>query len=242
MSLYEDARYSVRDDLEQVHRDELNSLAGPGTWWTGAQRAALVEEARSARCDAGLQEADGGSRAEKQDADADLPDAARAVARQVAASPKDIDRAFFDTAVADGISDAEYVEIVGVAARAVTLDLFARGLGVPPRELPGSSGGAPSGRRPASAIVEGSWPATIPNGRRGGQDGEDLYHGEQMANIMRALSLVPPEAQSIIDLGKVQYLPLDKFLDFDFTHDPAISRAQVELVAGRVSAINECFY
>jgi len=31
-------------------------------------------------------------------------------------------------------------------------------------------------------------------------------------------------------------------MDFDFSHDPAIARTQVELVAARVSALNACFY
>jgi len=54
--------------------------------------------------------------------------------------------------------------------------------------------------------------------------------------------LVPEEAKGLIALGKAQYLKITDFMDLDFSYDPDMTRAQIELLAARVSAINECFY
>ena len=59
--------------------------------------------------------------------------------------------------------------------------------------------------------------------------------------MLRALSLVPDEVRSWIKVANVQYVMGD-LLNFAADTGRAIDRAQMELVAGRVSAINECFY
>jgi hypothetical protein len=56
-----------------------------------------------------------------------------------------------------------------------------------------------------------------------------------------ALTLVPDEARSFFDLVAHQYLPGPAMRDF--THEyRAVSHAQIELIAGRVSALNQCTY
>ncbi|MFP6682987.1 MAG: alkylhydroperoxidase-related (seleno)protein, partial [Gammaproteobacteria bacterium] len=56
MSLYRDFEHPIRDGIVAAHTKTLESFAAPGTWWNAAQRRAIVEEARDARCQAGLQE------------------------------------------------------------------------------------------------------------------------------------------------------------------------------------------
>ena len=53
MSLYSDPQYPVRDDLAAIHASQLDQLAEPGSWGTGAQRLAIAAETRRAGCDAG---------------------------------------------------------------------------------------------------------------------------------------------------------------------------------------------
>ncbi len=53
---------------------------------------------------------------------------------------------------------------------------------------------------------------------------------------------MPDEAKGLVELGAAQYLEIQDFMDLDFSYDPQITRAEVEVVAGRVSAINQCFY
>ena len=79
----------------------------------------------------------------------------------------------------------------------------------------------------------------------GGEEAIYIYGTDQPEAapfIYRSLSLVPDEAKGLIALGAAQYLEIENFMDLDFSYDPEITRAEVEVVAGRVSAINQCFY
>ena len=242
MKLYEDSQLPVRDALIRAHSDTLNSFAMPGHWFSGAKRCAIVAESRRARCEAGLQE-DGAN--ESASHNAGLPDPAKRIARQVAVSTNELEPQFFEQALADGISDAEYVEIVGVVSRAVNMDIFARGIGVPARLLPAPLEGEPSRTRPRTARNEGAWVPTIPGGARGEEEAKQLYGSsdpQAAPFIYRALSLVPMEAAGLIQLGGAQYVAISSFMDLGFTFEPTLSRPQYELVAARVSALNECFY
>ena len=236
--LYHDSPYPVRDDLDSAHTELLDMLARPGTWWSGAERAALVAEVRSARLDAGLQE----SVPTPDAAVAELPETAKRMVRRVAVSPQDLDRAEFDDVIASGLSEEAYVEAIGITARTTNIDDFTRGLGIASRALPPVAGGEPSRVRPVEAVAGEAWVPMVPAGEAGGAVAERLYGADWAANILRALSLVPDEAASIIELEKVEYRSVKNILDYDFSHDPAISRAQVELVAARISALNACFY
>jgi hypothetical protein len=67
------------------------------------------------------------------------------------------------------------------------------------------------------------------------------YWGGVLANIRRALSLVPEEAYAWFQLVETQYLPGRWMRDFANEYR-AITHAQIELIAGRVSVLNQCFY
>ena len=43
---FERSNYHIRKDLVDVHREAWASIAGPGTWLTGAQRIAIVKGIR----------------------------------------------------------------------------------------------------------------------------------------------------------------------------------------------------
>lgn len=239
MSHYADSAYPVRADLDAVHGSQLEKLGAPGTWGTGAQRLAIAAAARKAGYEAGVLEepADGGA-----SPDLVLPEFVRRIVERLAVSPKDVDQAFYDQALADGLSDAEYVEIVGVVSRITDMDVFARGIGVALRPLPAAQPGEPSRERPAEAVPELAWAPTIPNGPEGGDLGAALYGGKPKPYILRALSLVPDELRAHIELEGLQYTQLSRIFEFDYQHHEGLTRPQVEVVAGRVSAINECFF
>lgn len=238
MSLYNDSTYPVRDDVAAIHARQFEQLGSPGTWGTSKQRLAIVSEARQAGYQAGIQEEPDDPGAVP---DVELSDVVRRVVQRLAVSPKDMDQAFYDQAIEDGLSDAEYVEIVGLIARFTCFDVFARGIGIPLRPLPAPQPGQPSRDRPSTAVVEKAWVATIPNGPEGGDIAKALF-GPWQPYIMRALSLVPDQFQAHFDLEEVQYMPSAHFIEFDYQHHEGLSRPQVEIVAARVSALNECFY
>lgn len=242
MNLYEDSGLPIRDGLVHAHSETLMSFTTPGHWFSGSERSAIVAETRRARCEAKLQENGADSAVSS---DALLSEPVKRIARQVAVSTNELDRDFLEQALADGLSDAEYVEVVGVVSRAVNVDIFARGIGLPVRALSAPREGEPSHIRPRTARNEGAWVATVPGGVRGEEEAKLLYGSsdpQAAPFIYRALSLVPIEAAGLMKLGRAQYLPIDSFMDLGFTYEPTLSRPQYELIAARVSALNECFY
>jgi hypothetical protein len=239
MTMYASSAYPVHADIARVHAAQIGGWGAPGTWGTGAQRLAVAAEARKAGIDAGLLEApdDGGA-----PITLDLPEIARRVIQRLAVSPKDVDQKFYEDALAGGLSDVEYTEIVGLVARITNIDIFARGIGVPLAPLPAAAPGAPTRDRPGVAVTELAWVPTIPNPPDGGALADELYGGQFKPYIIRALSLVPAEMRMHLELEQVQYLPLDKILVADYQHHEGLTRAQAEIVAGLVSALNDCFY
>jgi hypothetical protein len=239
MSLYPDSQYAVPDEIAAVHARQLEGIVAPGTWGSGSQRRAVAVEARNAGYEAGLLEP---PPAGPEEPELELPEVARRVVRTVAASVHDLTKDFYDQAIADGLRDAEYVEIVGVVSRLVDLDVFARGVDVSPRPLPVPTTGEPARERPNTALIEYAWVPTIPNGSAGGEIGAALYHGHPMPYIVRALSLVPNELRAHVELEEAHYTRLDKLFDYEYQHHDGLTRPQAEVVAGRVSVLNDCFY
>ena len=132
-----------------------------------------------------------------------------------------------------------------MVSRAVNVDVFARGIGQPSPTLLPPVAGRPGRQRPRTARNEGAWAASVPGGARGEDEAIALYGSKDpqaAPYIYRALSLVPREAAGLMQLGAAQYLQIQDFMDPGFSYEPTLSRAQLELVAARVSALNACFY
>jgi hypothetical protein len=241
---YAGAPVPVRDDLAAAHRRAWERLAQPGNWWTGAQRVAMGGEIRNAARCALCRERKAALSpygvAGEHDTVSDLPNAAVDVIHRVVTDPGRLSRKWFDGVLVAGLSDAEYVEVIGVVVTVFSIDSFCRGLGVDLHPLPAPVEGAPSRYRPASACDEGAWVATIPGTRATGAE-KDLYgSAAYAANVIRALSLVPDAVRQLQDLSAAHYLRPAEMIDL--TRGRSIDRAQMELVAGRVSALRECFY
>ncbi len=240
MTLYSDSRYPVSPRLETLHVGELQSYAHSGTWGTAAQRTAIAATARIAQCEHGSQESVGD---EELAARAKLPDAAVRLARAVAVDSQNIDRKFCQDIQAQGVSEGAYVEIVALVSRLSNLDVFTRGLGIPVRKLLEPADEThPSFERPAEAVDEGFFTASVPSAPQGGALAESLYGESPAGNIFRAVSLVPDEARRVMSLVSQQYFGAEHLLDFHAASDHALSRAQIELIATKVSEHNQCFY
>ncbi|MEM7466448.1 MAG: alkylhydroperoxidase-related (seleno)protein [Pseudomonadota bacterium] len=240
MTLYADAKHPVRQAIADAHQSTLESFTAPGRWFDAEQRAQIVAEARDARVAAGVQEANG----ESSDY-CKLPGAVRDLARQVAVETQHLTADFYEDTLDAGITDCEYVETVGVVARSLSTDIFCRGIGVPTHPFPALQPGEPSRTRPKAATHEGAWADTIPGGAAGGEDAIYTYGTDQAEAapfIYKSLSLVPEEARGLIALGAAQYLEIQNFMNLDFSFNSDITRAEIEIVAGRISAINQCFY
>jgi hypothetical protein len=244
---YADAAVDVRDDLAVAHARAWAALAAPGTWWTGAERVAIAAETRAARdctlCLARKQALSPVAIAGVHDRCTTLPEVVVDVAHRIASDPARLSRRWFEDVTANGISDAHYVEALAVVARSVSIDSFCRGIGTPPHALPEAQRGEPSRRRPAGAKGGEAWVPLVATSAATGPEA-DLYGGARRApNVVRALSLVPDEVRLLRALAPSHYVPFERVPDPSFTPaGRALSRAQMELIAARVSALNECFY
>ena len=172
---------------------------------------------------------------------AGLPDAAVEVAHKVRTDSGRLSHDWFTDQRAAGLSEGQYVELVALVAMATGLDVFACALGVPPEPSPAPAAGSPTRLRPHGIKDNGAWLPTLePDDVTDAE--ADLYPPRAVVpNIAKALSLVPNEARMIRPLTAALYMPIEHVSDPTFARGP-LDRMQMELIAGRVSAINQCFY
>lgn len=199
--------------LDAAQRDTIlqswRSLGIPGAAWTGSQRVAIVVEARSARRNEPVTGA--------------LDETTTRAVRTIASAPWTIRGPWVESLVADGMAMHQYVEAVGVVARAVAIDTFLQSLGLDEEQLPNAEDGMATGALDERARRVRAWVPMM-----GG------------ASITQALSLVPSENTALETLHGALYLTFEEMSDPDPGKD--LTRAQMELVAARTSAVNECFY
>jgi len=240
---YDTADVLIREAILDAHRNAWRRIARPGTWFDGLTRLAIAAECRNAPgC---------GLCAERKaalspygvdgahDSRGNLPEAIVEIVHRIVTDPARLKRQWYEGILADGMADTEYVEIVGVVCSTVSVDTFAHAMGMPAPDLPAPETGAPSRRRPPGVKPGLAWvPWIAPEDAT--EDEADLYINGA-SNIRRALMSVPDEQRGFFDLVHAQYLSGSEITDFT-TDYRAISRAQIELVAGRVSALNQCFY
>jgi hypothetical protein len=132
------------------------------------------------------------------------------------------------------------VELVGIVVTTFSIDEFNRALGLEPEPLPAAEPGEPDHYRPSQAThITGFVPMLPEDGATGAE--ADLW-GKVTANVLRALSVVPDALRGWTGVAGAQYLSMKSMMQFTGDFGRSIDRMQMELVAGRVSAINECFY
>lgn len=241
---YSESGVPVREDAGAAHAFLLEHLRRPGTWFTGAERVAIAAESRNALACALCRERKAAlSPNAVTGAHATLgavrPVALEAIHR-IRTDPARLSRRWFDEQIAGGLRVPEYVELVGIVALVAGLDALCRALGIPPFALPPPLPGGPERRTPAGARDGIAWvPMIAPEDLR--EPDADLYGGAPMVpNVVRALSLVPAEVRALRRQSDAHYVPLGKLTDPRTGR--ALSRPQIELVAARVSALNQCFY
>ena len=238
----------IRPSLASAIEVAWTRLAGPGTWWSGAERVAIADEVRNARgCRLCTERKQALSPYSVNGAHSSLgnlsDEAVEAVHRLVTDAPR-ITETWVSTMTGGLLGEASYVEIVSLVAITTALDTFDRALGRVSRSLKSAADGSRTGatprRRPAGAKRNLAWVATLaPEDVKPGDPNPYPLHGDK--NIHRALSLVPQAVIDFFDLDVELYLRDHEIRDFA-TEYRAISHAQIELIAGRASAINRCFY
>jgi len=240
---YADSRVPVRADIVEAHQRTWNRLAGAGTWWAGEERIAIAAETRTAAncalCRERKEAISPYAAIGTHDSLRVLPDVVVDVVHRVTTDPGRLTERLLRDFVEAGLTDAHYVETVAVVGYTVNFDTFCAALGIPARPLPRPLQGIPSQVRPTTARSDGAWVPLIPAGEAVGAYA-DLYHSNAPVNIQRALSLVPDEARHWASIISAEYVPLEDLLTP--VSRRSIMRPQMELLAARVSALNDCFY
>jgi hypothetical protein len=202
-------------------------LAQPGGSWSAAEKLAMVEVARAAA-----------PRPLYDRRPATIDHLATGVAPGEVLSPLVIDtveRVAVEAGSIDrkwaldvirGLGDVAYAELVAVIATVVSIDLACRLLGRDIEPLPQPKAGEPTGERAAGTTDIGAFLPTAA--------------GFAGANVAKSLSIAP--TANLMRLGVVRALYSgDRFGELRWD-DGALNRPQVELIAARTSALNECFY
>lgn len=197
-------------EYEQALRFEWTHLAAPGAWWTGPERVAIAAEARLTTM--GLPPTGA------------LPVAATDAARTVATEASTIRADTIALWEYDGLDVFAYVEIVGIVAIVIALDVAAFGLGRTLEPLPIGLPGQPSRIRPDGAVTTNGWVPTV---------------GPAWAP--EALSAVTAERDAMVAVHGPLYMTMHEMGDLQIVKN-GMTRDQIELVAARTSMLNDCFY
>jgi hypothetical protein len=235
----------VREDLADAHRRCWQHIAEAGTWLSGAERVAVAEETRRALecglCRERKAALSPFSVEGEHDCAGTLPSAWVEMVHRITTDAARLTQKWHESVLADGMSVEQYVEALGVAVLVISVDEFHRAMGFAPEPLPQAQPGEPSRIRPAGVTMEDAWVPMVDLKHADAAEKELLGGpGGRSAYVIRALSLVPAEVRAWNDLSGAQYLDRERMMGMQT--DRAIDRSQVELVAGRVSALNECFY
>ena len=206
----------IRAGLDAAHAQ----LHHPGTWWDAAQLGAVARRSRDGFVQ---RHQPPWSRQLAVEVDG-LSTEAVAVIDKISIDPGSVTRDWARDRIAE-LGDAAYVELVGVCAVTVMIHMYAESAGESVEPLGVPISGDPSRERPEGMADIG---AHVP-----------MIDPFPAPNVARALSLVP----SINHAFYLLVIPMYSAAGFnELVWQTPLSRPQVELVASRVAAMNECFY
>ena len=229
---YKESGITVDPGFGEVHADAWARLGSCGTWWTGAQRVAILAEVRAAahctlcvdRQQALSPQTVSGAHATSAEGRALSAEAVEACHR-IATDPGRLTRLWVE-AMCSTLGEESYVELAAIVATSFAIDGFATCIGAELRPLPVAGTGEPSRIRPDGVGDVGAFVSQSTD--------------KALANVSRAASLVPETADVWRAVVNEHYSRGPEFMQLVW--DRPLQRPQVELIAATVSAGNECFY
>ena len=244
MSPFDAAPVTMRDDIRRALKTAWRQLGETGAWLDGAQRVAVAAEVRAAwdcgfckqRKEALSPYAITGNHEHR----AELPDSWVEVIHPLTTDSGRLSEKWYRQVRDSDIEEDEFIEIVSVAIICQTVDSFVFGIGMALADLPQPRAGEPARRRAPEATLGPGWVSTIAP-EDAPPDFADFYANESHFYIRRSLTLVPDEVRRFWDLMNPLYLADPRVDELDGL-DRDISRAQIEFLAARASALLQCFY
>jgi hypothetical protein len=210
----------VREDIADAHRQTWDALSQAGAFWSDVDRIEIAKQARAARTqrkELAFNRTYPATQLTAQALDA---------TRKIAADAGKIDRAWASRHVVS-LGAGAYAELVSIVAVVSAIDAFCEALGRTHEPLPEPDGGSCHAAQAGDASDIGGYLPMV-----------DPWEGP---NVSRALSLVPSANQLFMNNVRSMYGGNGGGFN-DMVWDGPLSRPQAELLAARVSSINECFY
>lgn len=243
---YSDQPYAIRDDMPDAYREIWAMIARPGSWWKGEDRVSIAAETRHATtcpvCTQSKAALSPFSVKGEHKVGTNLPGPAIDAIHRLVTDPSRLTESWLRDSYTKGMTDGKYIELLGIVVAVISIDGFHRAMGLPLEPLPEPESGDPSGYRPAGAREMDAWVDMIPADAVSEAE-MDLYDGNKQAgNVIAAMSLVPDSVRMLKKLSSVQYLEMRLVTNPATNGGRSISRSQIELLAGRVSSLSDCFY
>ncbi len=221
----------VREDLVEAHRLAWEHIACPGSWWTGAQRVELAGTALMAITDIDpLLPWVGVTSTDRLGSDLLAPATAHDFVYRLARHAGTITVDMYH-AVSGELGELPYVELCGIVSTVAAVAHFCRDIGIPVPPLPEPIADEPTGERPDRlAQPKFNWvPVAEPP--------------DEVAAVVQAYTAVPGENLNNWRMADAQYMPVQEMVHPDWQRRPGgLSRAQMELVAARLTRLRDCFY
>ena len=236
---------SIRSDLSDSFNVYWRQLAAAGTWFSAIERVAIAAESRAAfdcaLCVRRKTALSANSISGSHTAATDLPTVMVEAIHKVVTDQARITESYVTELRENGLSEEAYIELVGITVTVFSIDEFHRAMGLPLENLPEPADVLPpSMYRPPQATQGTGFVAMLPSDGAVGNE-RDLWINKT-ANVHRALSLVPNAVREWVAVMKAQYMSMNDIATMEQKFDRSLSRAQMEIVAARVSSYNDCFY
>ena len=244
---YSNSPWPIRSDIAESFRFTWEKFAEPGTWLSGEQRLQIAQEVRNATtcklCKSRKDALSPFSIDGEHDGDhTSLSPVLVDIAHRLTTDAARLTPAWLEQNVSEGVSKEAYVEALSVVVSILAIDAFHNTLGFELEVLPAAKSGEPSGYRPPVATLQGAWVPML-SLKDVTKDDADIYEGmPRTANVIAAMSIVPDAVRLLHKQSDAMYLPGNEVINPAANGGRALSRPQIELIAGRVSALNQCFY
>lgn len=224
MALFDSLKPLLSNEIIQTFEIVWENLGKPGAWWSGAQRIEIAKEVRDSNPPLLTERVTDLSRYSNQGTETITP-FTRAVVRKVTYESSSIDRGTFEQIVSE-LGEDRYAELAAIVTQIVPIYSLSDILQCRREALPRVEAGSTSCERPDHLIDGVGFLPTFPtNG---------------LPNVAVSLSLAQADNARRMMLVRSMYSGTN-FTEMVWSHRH-LSRQQIELVAARTSAINECFY
>ena len=224
MAPFDSLKTIVADEVIQSFEIVWQNLGKPGGWWTGQQRIEIAEEVRTSNQPSLVERVSDLSQYSHGEGEG-ISTYVRAVVRKIAYESSSIDKGTYEEIV-KVLGEDRYAELAAIVSQVVPIFVLSDLLDFPKEELPIAEDGDPTKERPDDLVkTVGFLPTFSPKG---------------LPHVAVSLSLAQADNARRMLLVRSMYSGTN-FDEMIWGHR-CLSRQQIELVAARTSAINECFY